>query len=382
MIDESLLDDPQAVLDADRSELLRHVATAGAQVRAAITRADEAGVALLADDGRPRAVVIAAAGASAHVGWVLASVAGSVAPVPIVRADGFALPGWVGPLDLVVAVAGSTPPEETMALAEEASRRGSRLLCIAPEGGALADLTRRARGVLVPLSRTSRPSRADLWSRAVPLLLAADALGIADVPVSALHEAADRLDGTAARCGPAVDPSDNPAKALALQLVDALPLIWASGDVAGAAARRFADRIAVDAGLPAVADELPAAGHAAAALLDGSLRPDDSDIGSFFRDRVEDEPVARRPRVVLVRDVVEDPRIAVRRTALAAIADDRNIAWSEVVADHGHPAARLAQLISVTDFAGVYLALVHGTDPDRPSSVTELRDRTTARDLR
>lgn len=379
MIDESLLDDPEAVLDADRSDLLRHVATAGAQVREAVTRSDEAGVRRLAEDGRPRAVVVAAAGASAHLGWVLSSVAGAAAPVPIVRADGFALPGWVGPLDLVVAVGGATPPEETTALTEEAARRGARLLCVAPADSRLAELTRRAHGVHVPLHRSGRPSRADLWTRAVPLLLAADALGIADAPVSAMLDAADRLDATAELCGPAVEPVANPAKALALQLVGALPLVWASGDVAGAAARRFADRIAVDAGLPAVADELPAAGHAAAALLDGSLRPDESDLGEFFRDRLEQDPHARRPRVVLVRDVVEDPRVAVRRETLAAIADDRGVAWSELVADPGHPVARLAQLVSLTDFASVYLALVHGTDPDRRSSVTELRDRTTAR---
>lgn len=379
MIDESLLDDPEAVLAADRSELLRHVATAGAQVREAITRADEAGVARLAEDGRPRSVVVAAAGASAHVGWMLTAVAGVSCPVPVVRADGFALPGWVGPLDLVVVVGGSTPPEETLALAEESARRGCRLLAVSPPGGELAEVALRAHGVHVPVYRSGRPSRADLWARAVPLLLAADALGLAEVPMESLQAAADRLDRTAQRCGPAVEPAANPAKSLALQLVGALPLVWASGDVAGAAARRFADRIAVDAGLPAVADELPAAGHAAAALLDGSLRPDESDLPDFFRDRVEEDPHARRPRVVLVRDAVEDPRVAARRTALAAIAEDRAVSWTEVVAEAGHPLERLAELVSSTDFAGVYLALVHGTDPDRRSTVTELHERTRRR---
>ncbi|RJK95380.1 SIS domain-containing protein [Vallicoccus soli] len=374
-VDESLLDDPGAVLAADRSELLRFVATSGAQVREAMTRADEAGVARLAEDGRPRSVVVAAAGASRHVGSVLEAVAGASCPVPVLRADGFALPGWVGPLDLVVAVGGATPPEETWALADESARRGCRLLVVAPPEGPLAEAARRARGVHVPVHRSGRPSRADLWARAVPLLLAADALGLASVPMDALERAADRLDRTAERCGPAVDPLDNPAKSLALQLIDALPLLWASGDVAAMPARRFADRIAVDAGLPAVADELPAAGHAAAALLDGSLRPDEDD---FFRDRVEEGGVGR-PRVVVVRDAEEDPRVALRREQLAQIAADGGVAWSEVVATPGHPVERLAELVSVTDFAATYLALVHGTDPSRRSTVNELDDRTRRR---
>jgi len=292
------------------------------------------------------------------------------------------LPGWVGPLDLVVVVGGATPPEETSALAAEAVRRGCRLLVVAPPDGELADVAVRAHGVHVPVHKSGRPSRADLWIRAVPLLFAADALGLAEVPVDALVRAADRLDHTAERCGPAVEPISNPAKSLALQLIGALPLVWASGDVAGAAARRFADRIAVDAGLPAVADELPSAGHAAAALLDGSLRPDQADLDDFFRDRVSEEAHTRRPRVVIVRDPVEDPRVALRRQELERIADDRGVAWSEIAAQPGHPVERLAELISLTDFASVYLALVHGTDPDRRSTVTLLHERTRRRDGR
>lgn len=379
MIDDTILDEADRVLAADRSELLRHVATAGAQVRAAITRSDEAGVRRLAEDGRPRTVLVCAAGASSHVGAIFEAVAGVHCPVPVLRSHGFALPGWVGPLDLVVVVAGATPPEETVSQAEEAVRRGARLLVVAMEGGPLAALAERGHGVHVPLPRSGRPSRADLWARAVPLLRAADTLGLAHVPLEALEAAADRLDRTAERCGPAVDPARNTAKSLALNLVGALPLVWASGDVAAVAAHRFVDRIAVDAGLPAVADELPAAGHAAAALLDGSLRRDDVDLDDFFRDRVEEDAPTRRPQVVLLRDPVEDPRVAVRRAALARIAEDRAVAWCEVVADPGHPLERLAELVSLTDFAGVYLALVHGTDPGRRSSVTELRDRTASR---
>ena len=374
-MDESLLDDPRAVLEADRSELLRHVATAGAQVREAVTLADEAGVARLAEDGRPRSVVVAAAGASRHVGSMLEAVAGASCPVPVVRADGFALPGWVGALDLVVVVGGATPPEETTALADEASRRGCRVLAVAPTEGPLAEAARRSHGVLVPVRRSSRPSRADLWARAVPLLLAADALELAAVPLAALERAADRLDETAARCGPAVDPIDNPAKSLALQLLGALPLLWASGDVAAMPTRRFADRIAVDAGLPAVADEFPSAGHAAAALLDGALRPHEEE---FFRDRVE-EGSWSRPRVVVVRDAEEDPRVALRREQLAQIADSGGVPWTEVVAAPGHPVERLAELVSTTDFAATYLALAHGTDPDRRSTVNVLDARTRRR---
>jgi glucose/mannose-6-phosphate isomerase len=49
-------------------------------------------------------------GGSGIAGDVLAAVAGPTCPVPVVTHRGYGLPGWVGPVDLVVAVScsGST----------------------------------------------------------------------------------------------------------------------------------------------------------------------------------------------------------------------------------------------------------------------------------
>ncbi|MDI5911396.1 mannose-6-phosphate isomerase, partial [Streptomyces sp. 12257] len=65
MLDESLLDTPEALSEADRRGLLRGAAEAGARVRTAARHAAEAGVNDLKPDGRPRAVLIAGPGAAA-----------------------------------------------------------------------------------------------------------------------------------------------------------------------------------------------------------------------------------------------------------------------------------------------------------------------------
>jgi hypothetical protein len=102
--------------------------------------------------------------------------------------------------------------------------------------------------------------------------------------VADLDAVAAALDEIAAECGPAQDSFVNPAKTLALELLDALPVIAAEGPLASAAAGRVADQLATLAGLPATGFRLPTAG--------GRLRvsgarwrrgPDD-----FFRDRAED----------------------------------------------------------------------------------------------
>lgn len=82
--DEALLDNPEALAEHDPGGMLRHTASAGAQVRESAALAAEANLAVLADDGRPRAVVIAGIGTAGRTGDVLATVAGPRCPVPII----------------------------------------------------------------------------------------------------------------------------------------------------------------------------------------------------------------------------------------------------------------------------------------------------------
>ena len=103
-VDEQLLDDAAALTRADRAQVLLALASAGAQVREAVVRSEEAGVRTIADDDRPRSVLVASLGGSALVAEVLAMLAGGGSPLPLSVRRSPPLPGWVGPLDLVVAV--------------------------------------------------------------------------------------------------------------------------------------------------------------------------------------------------------------------------------------------------------------------------------------
>src|SRR5512139_2896374 len=103
-IDAARLDDPEALSAGDPGEMLRQVASSAAQIREARSLSVDAGIDRLADDGRPRAIVVAGMGGSAISGDVLNAVCGIGCPVPIVTVRGYRLPGWVGPADLVIAV--------------------------------------------------------------------------------------------------------------------------------------------------------------------------------------------------------------------------------------------------------------------------------------
>ncbi|WP_261992624.1 SIS domain-containing protein, partial [Streptomyces sp. adm13(2018)] len=418
MLDETLLDAPDDLALADRRGLLRGAAEAGARVRTAARHAAEAGIADLHPEGRPRAVLVAGPGtASAAVADLIGALAGASAPVvrlqptgvaPAAGALRWALPGWAGSVDLLLLPTTDGSEPGLALLAEQAYRRGITVVAVAPEGSPLTETVSGSRGLFVPmavapneapneyaeniaaspgtlwalftpllmlldrvglleappealekvadrLDRTaercgpaiatySNPAKtlaaelADtlplIWTEGAeclrllhpvaeevlgvrarrvvageedtvggsltPLLMLLDRVGLLEAPPEALEKVADRLDRTAERCGPAIATYSNPAKTLAAELADTLPLIWTEGAAAGPAGRRFAAVLAELAGLPALAAELPEALPAHGVLLAGDYAAG-ADPEDFFRDRVE-EPQALRARVVLLRD--------------------------------------------------------------------------------
>ncbi|MGA4841519.1 SIS domain-containing protein [Streptomyces sp. G45] len=386
MLDESLLDAPEALALADRHDLLRGAAEAGARVRTAVRHATESGLTGLKPDGRPRAVLIAGPGTAAvGVADLLGALASPSCPVirlaptgvaPAAGALRWSLPGWVGPVDLLlIATPDGTEPGLPL-LAEQAYRRGCTVVAVAPDRSPLAESVTGSHGLTVPLAAPPHPAArgggddggeaeapaaapGTLWALLVPLLILLDRTGLVSAPVEALEKAADRLDAVAERCGPAIATYSNPAKTLAAELAEALPLIWTEGQGAGPAGRRFAAALAELAGHAALAAELPEALPAHATLLAGG-GPGGADSDDFFRDRVED-PAPLRARVVLLRDRPADAGGLTAAPAARELAHSHDTAVSDLEPEDGGDLERLAELIAITDFAAVYLALASGS---------------------
>lgn len=374
MLDESLLDNPEALARADRHGLLRGVAESGARVRTAARHAAEAGIPDLAPDGRPRAVLVAGPGpAAACVADLLGALGGGSCPVTLIQPTGvapqpgalrWALPGWMGPLDLLVLTGPDGSDPGLAELVEQAYRRGCAVVGVTPAGSQLADAVIQARGLAIPLATTPYDAEFDvegappaapgtLWSLLIPLLALADRIGLLSAPPDALSSLADRLDQCAERCGPAVDTYSNPAKTLAAEVADALPLVWTEGAVAGAIGRHFAAELAGLAGRPALPAELPEALAAHRALLAGTLAAG-ADPDDFFRDRVE-QPAALHARVILLR---ERPPGALSATRAAhELAEESDTSVSELEPEDGSDLETAAELLAIVDFAAVYLAL-------------------------
>ena len=369
-----MLDDVEAIERIDTAGMLRDVASSGAQIRQALSSVAESGVSALADGGRPRAMVVTGMGGSGIAGDVLAAVAGVGCAVPITVHRGFGLPGWVGAADLVVAVSCSGTTEETLAAAEESIRRGARFVGVGAEASPLADMATQARAPFVTVP-TGRQPRAALWSLAVPVLVAAKACDVVEVDDADFAAAADLLDDVSQSCRPTSESFVNPAKTLAIELSQTVPVVWGSSQLAGVAAYRFTCQLAENAKFPAISGVLPEAGHNQIVTLDGVLARVQADDEDFFRDRLDEPAGSRRLRLVVLRDSDEHPRVSRRREAAVEIAGERGVPVTELAAQSGGPVVRLASLVGLADFASVYLALLFGIDPTPVEPIDELKSR-------
>src|SRR3954465_10044320 len=95
--DESRVDSEESIAALDSHQTLRALATSGAQVREALSLAEEAGIERVAGGERPRSVLVASLGGSAVVCDVLELLAEPGSPVPVSVRRNVPLPGWVGP---------------------------------------------------------------------------------------------------------------------------------------------------------------------------------------------------------------------------------------------------------------------------------------------
>jgi hypothetical protein len=362
---EEVLDDLDVLRSRDPRGLLPAVAGAGAQVRETARLTGEAGLGRVTEGGRPRGLVIVARREGAVAASVLRALLGPASPVTVDVVPGPALPVWTGPSDITVVATRTGAGAYAVTPAYEAARRGVALLGIGADDAPLRAACSTARAPYVPLPR-SRVRHTTLWSLLTPMLLLATDLGLLPQGAADPDAIAEALDEVAGECGPAQESFVNPAKTLALELLDAMPIIAAEGPLAGAAATRIADQLATLAGLPVSSFRLPDQRVAVCSVLRGPLAPSDTD--DFFRDRAADE--GRRLRLLTIRDTdsgedgagEREPRSAAEamhetlRTAAA-----HNIPVSGL-AEHGDPQRyarlpRLARQLAVADFTAVYLAL-------------------------
>lgn len=349
MFDDTLLDDPVRLADADTAGLLRATAMAGAQVRSCQEQAAEMELAARLDMGRPRALVLVGrTGVGRAASALLAALLSPGCPLPVVLTD--VVPSWIGALDVVVARTDDPSDPELAESLERAARYGATVVLSAPADGPVAAAI-AGKGILLAPRVGVGAGQAFAGALSAGLLAVA-ALRLLEVDFGAL---ADELDAEAERDHLAHESFVNPAKALALRLADRTPLLWGLDPVATAVAGHAAHVLAADAAVVADAAEYRYA-MARGALHRAAVAG--GDTGDIFADPGEG---GRASRLRLFLLAIRTDRAAVvnrhSATDLFESADLVDIA-DELRAPEVIQAAVLALRF---ELAAVYLGLAAGT---------------------
>lgn len=327
--DDSRLENADVLAAA--APLLMNLAASGARVRREAATG-EGPLSALLDLDRPRAVI--AYGPEARL---LRAVLEPVCPVPFVAWPALGLPGWVGPLDVVLLIGRRGP--ESLAVAHEAVRRGCRLIVACPPDSLLAEQAASRATTVLPVST------GDPLAAAVVCLQALHRLGLG--PYVNAEAIAAAMDTVAEHCAARTDVSVNPAKTMALDLADATPLVWGGSVLAARASRRIVEALRLASGrigLAADASDL--------VPLINQVRPRDP-----FEDPFEQGAVERRPGLVLIDDGLDDAAAAEARVRLERTAQAAEIRITRLGQREDSVMERYATVLLTGRFAAAYLQI-------------------------
>jgi glucose/mannose-6-phosphate isomerase len=327
--------DQAAVAAVDSTGQAGEVVDLPSHLLDALWRVDSAA---LKPSDAPGGLVVAGMGGSAVGGRLAAAAIGPRARRPILVADNYALPGWVGPETLVLCSSYSGATEETLAAYDDAVERGAPRL-VATTGGPLGERARRDGVPVIPMPGGFQP-RAAVGYALVSALEAAAVCGAAPSLRDEVEAAAALAERLATEWGPDA-PEDSQAKTLARRLHGTIPVI-AGAELAAAAAYRWKCQINENAGLPAFSGTLPEIDH----------------------NEVVGWPAADgRLSAVFLEDPGAHPRNLVRSELTAGQAAAGTAVVERVRARGETPTERLVSLVLLGDLVSLYLAVLRGEDP-------------------
>jgi glucose/mannose-6-phosphate isomerase len=343
------LDDAEAVRDQDPGGMLAAIGDLGSHCREGYANgASASGLPDLAD---VRGLVFCGMGGSAVAGDVLRSVFRDRLGVPVEVNRSPELPEHAGPHSLVVVSSYSGNTSETLGAFREATKRGCRAIVVS-SGGTIVDEASEAGVPVVRVPGGFQP-RAALGWLAFTALGALEAAGLLPPLAEDVAEAAGEVEARASACGPNTPASDNPAKRLATEIGERVPVVWGVEGIGASAAARWKTQFNENGKVPAWWSSMSELDH--------------NEVVGWT------EPFGSAHTVIALRHEAEDPEIAVRFPLSLQIAADAGADTHEVWATGRSALARLMSLISVGDFTSAYVAVRKGVDPTPVDAIQRLK---------
>jgi glucose/mannose-6-phosphate isomerase len=308
------------------------------------------------DYARVSNIVILGMGGSAIGGDLARTLVQDTCPVPITVSREYDLPAYAGRNSLVIGCSYSGGTEETLSAFAQAAQRGCKLLAISTGGQIVADARSHGAPVLTYVY-PSQP-RGALGHSFVPLLSVLSQLGFIPDPWPDLQEAIAVMQSQLAALTPDVGKAANPAKKLALQFYDHLPIFYGAG-ILSEVARRWKCQVNENAKGWSFFDVQSELNH-------------NSVVGFEL-------PKDLLPHLLVVslEAPADHPRIVIREQVIRDLLQKAGVASLVVRAQGKSFLAQMLSTIQLGDFASYYLACLNNVDPTPVALIAYLKQRLT-----
>ena len=301
-----------------------------------------------------RNIVIAGMGGSGIGGDLVRAVLARHCAIPIVVHRDYSPPAFVTPQTLFIAVSFSGNTEETLLSVETAHRSGANLITITG-GGKLGEFAAQRRIPCLTISSRGQP-RSALGYLCLPVLAILARLGFSQGfdYRGDIQEAIRLLPRLVSGFHP--DAEDSLPKQLAVQMHGKLPIVYAPQEL-GAVAVRWTGQINENAKSLAYHSVLPEMNHNE---IEGWKFPSE---------------IMRHSFVVMLRDRFTHQRTQRRMDITAELIERHTTGVAQVQSQGESLLARILSLITVGDWASLYLAVLYGQDPTPVVRIQELKRR-------
>jgi glucose/mannose-6-phosphate isomerase len=345
----TILDQPGRVKKIDKSNMLDHLMKTSDYCREAIDRAKQV---RLPKKVKPKNALIAGMGGSAIGGEILQDWLRDELPIPIQVCKDYTLPAYVNKDTLFFANSYSGNTEETLSAFLEATRKKCTIITIT-SGGHLLSFSKKLHVPYVTLP-SQLPPRVAIPYLFFPLPVFIERMEIIPSLEGDLQEAIHVIKKVGAENSPEIPTEDNPAKKLALELVETIPIIYGFRQYQSVA-HRLKTQFNENSKLPSKNDVFPELNH-------------NETVGWEAP-----ELLTKNHSVILIRDHNEPPEIRHRIEITKSLVFHKAKKVLEIHAMGENKLAKMFSVLCVGDFASVYLAILQGVDPTPVKIIDEVK---------
>lgn len=175
----------------------------------------------------PRTIVIAGMGGSGISGDIIATWLQNRVEIPIISVKDYILPNYVDKNTLVILVSYSGNTEEVLSIFSQALERKTQILAVT-SNGKLEEYCQKAKVPFIRIPGGYQPREAIIYLT-IPIASLFEKLGIVGDLSSEIESTAKILRQVREQIEPEVLLEENPAKNIAAQILNTIPIVYGSG---------------------------------------------------------------------------------------------------------------------------------------------------------